>query len=724
MNAHRVIQWLRHLWQPAPMFGLAVIGVFWVGLAYQLSVEHTKALDAAIERGDSFARLFEAATIRLIGSVDRTLLRLRQAYEENPDQFDLNRWASRAAVVSDVATEVGIVGPDGYLKGKTGYTGPPIYLGDREHFKFQVDSKTDELFIAKPLVLRTTGKSSIQMTRRLHKLDGGFAGVLVASIDPGFAENFARSFKLGEQSVVTVRGLDGVIRATHGFMALTTSENMPKLLSEALTRSTTGHYWGGVINDGINRLISYRVIAEYPLILVIGETESHVFEEYNAHRLIYVATAAILTLLTLIAVSVILRRQVLLKHTNNRFNAALENMTYGLCMFDADRRLVICNDQYAKLYRLGPELVNFGTPIRDIIASCVKNGVFADENSDDVLEEKLNEIGQRASNEASSLTIQLADGRLIRVARKPMKGGGWVAIHEDITESSSRDEQEKRRAEIDAAIKSFRESVDINLMSAKGGAADLKLIAEKLSTSSNAAARQATGAVQASDKATTNVGSAAIATVELSSSTFELTRQLEQAAKIARDAVNEALATNDEISGLKQAAEKIGNIVAFIQDIAEQTNLLALNATIEAARAGNAGRGFAVVASEVKSLAVQTAKATEEIAAQISSVQGSTGVAVEAIRKITERIKEIDQYAYAVSNVVGQQNVATGEISRHVEDAAQETKIASTNFEQVVSSIKETNDFASMVLTASMDAEAAATNLKEKVEDFLQKVAV
>ena len=138
--------------------------------------------------------------------------------------------------------------------------------------------------------------------------------------------------------------------------------------------------------------------------------------------------------------------------------------------------------------------------------------------------------------------------------------------------------------------------------------------------------------------------------------------------------MNEAETTNEQIAGLADAAQKIGDVVKLIRDIAGQTNLLALNATIEAARAGEAGRGFAVVASEVKSLAVQTAKATEEIASQILAVQGSTTSAVDAIRNIAGRMKEISSYTSAVAASVEQQNAATGEISQNVAGAAQGTE--------------------------------------------------
>ena len=205
---------------------------------------------------------------------------------------------------------------------------------------------------------------------------------------------------------------------------------------------------------------------------------------------------------------------------------------------------------------------------------------------------------------------------------------------------------------------------------------------------------------------------------------MEIDQQLSRATEVVGAAVVEVEGTNNEMKVLTEAAQKIGDVVKLIQHIAGQTNLLALNATIEAARAGQAGKGFSVVATEVKSLSVQTAKAIEEIAAQIHAVQGSTSGAVEAIQRITGRMKEISEHTTSIAASVGQQSAATNEISQSVTNAAEGAKAVASILEQVTRAVAKASGSAHTVLTASQTVEDAATGLQTKVEDFLQRVAI
>jgi methyl-accepting chemotaxis protein len=251
----------------------------------------------------------------------------------------------------------------------------------------------------------------------------------------------------------------------------------------------------------------------------------------------------------------------------------------------------------------------------------------------------------------------------------------------------------------------------------------MKSTATDLFDCSEQTSRRAEGIVQASQGASTSVENAAAATRQMSTSASEIGGQIDQTTKVVQSAVSKVRATNDQFVGLSNAAQKIGAVINMIQQISGQTNLLALNATIEAARAGEAGRGFAVVASEVKSLALQTGKATEEVAEQISAVQASTVGAIAAVNSIEECIREISTYASAVAGSIEQQSAATLEISNNVVHAAEATGKIVSVFGEVADAAIATRKSAETVLTAAESVEGAVENLRKEVETFLGKVA-
>jgi methyl-accepting chemotaxis protein len=226
--------------------------------------------------------------------------------------------------------------------------------------------------------------------------------------------------------------------------------------------------------------------------------------------------------------------------------------------------------------------------------------------------------------------------------------------------------------------------------------------------------------VRTSNEAFGSVDIASTAAGELLKSIAEINRQLASAADVVRAAAIEAQSTNDDIADLAQAAQKIDDVVKLIQSVAGQTNLLALNATIEAARAGAAGKGFAVVASEVKALAVQTGKATDDIAGQIAAVQTSTQSAVRAIGNITGRMQEIREFTGAIAVSVEQQNTATGEISDNVAAAASGAKSVVAVLQGVADAIVDMHKAADTALAASQVVEQAADSLRGSVDGFLQ----
>ena len=397
-------------------------------------------------------------------------------------------------------------------------------------------------------------------------------------------------------------------------------------------------------------------------------------------------------------------------------------------MCDATGKLLLCNSRYVEMYGLSPSAVKPGTKLIDLIRHRYATGSL-DIDPEKYCAEILIAMAQGKTVNA---IVKTPDGRSILVVNRPIAGSGghWIGTHENITERlmaeqqrQSLTEQEQRRA-FDAAIWSFRGSVESELRMVADNAATMRATATNLAKSSGETAERATDAVPTSDEACGNVDAAAATADALMSSIAEVSRQLSHTCELVRVAASDSHTMNQEIGRLAEGAQEIGEVVNLIQQIAGQTNLLALNATIEAARAGEAGRGFAVVAGEVKSLAVQTAKATDKIVAQITAVQTCTGVAIAAVRRNADRLREVDQFTSTVAGSLQEQNAATNEIFRNVANAAEGTKVVVSVLHQVASAVSHTRSYADTVLEASETVATAAAKLQENVDDFLHRVAI
>ena len=279
-----------------------------------------------------------------------------------------------------------------------------------------------------------------------------------------------------------------------------------------------------------------------------------------------------------------------------------------------------------------------------------------------------------------------------------------------------------RRAELIRFADEFEAAVGSIVSNVSASAVQLEEAAGTLTRTADTTQSLSTQVAGASEEASSNMQSVATATEELSASVDEIGRRVRDSNRIAEAAVLQAQQTDDRIGKLSRAAQEIGDVVKLITAIAEQTNLLALNATIEAARAGDAGRGFAVVAAEVKSLASQTAKATDEISSHISGMQGATQESVAAIKEIGGTIGQISSIASAIASAVEQQSGATQEIARNVQSVAQGTHQAAANIMQVNRGASETGTASGEVLNSAKTLSSESLRLREELERFMGNI--
>ncbi|HTS41982.1 MAG TPA: EAL domain-containing protein [Xanthobacteraceae bacterium] len=432
-----------------------MIAVIWMGATFLAHEKHDSAYENALRQGNNLTRIFAEYISRIIRGTDSQLLMLRELYQKNPQGVDLLQWINDAKFKNDIAAQFAIAGPDGFVRFSTVKAiTTPVDIGDREHFLVHMNSNADELFISRPIVGRVSGITSINLTRRLTAPDGSFGGIVIASLDIQRIEQFYNSINIGSEGIISLLGFDGVVRAHSGgspTMGGLRGRAIPNAKVFQLYREApTGAYWNMII-PGIHRLISYRVIDELPLIAAVGLAENDIFAKPRAEAYQYYQFSLALTAFVLVVIGIAaLRRMKLLaasaalessklslEQANIWFHTAIENMAHGLCMFDRDGRLLISNSRYREMYGLTAEQAKPGTSIRSILQARAAAGNIPKEQQHYVE----NRIAEIEKSQPYNTLIEVSGGRVYAINHQPMRGGGWVGIHQDVTDRQ-RAEQE------------------------------------------------------------------------------------------------------------------------------------------------------------------------------------------------------------------------------------------------------------------------------------------
>ncbi|WP_346353962.1 ATP-binding protein [Azotosporobacter soli] len=290
------------------LFGLFLLCVIWGGVYLKLEDERTIAINNAVRETGNFARSFEEHTLRTIKSVDQTVLFLKYEYEKSNEWIGIPGYIKEGRLTDQPFVLLGIIDARGELRVSSQEPFVPSSLKDREHFKVHLNSDSDKLFISKPVLGRSSGKWSIQMTRRINKADGSFGGVVVVSVDPFYFTEFYKRLDLGPDSSIALVGTDGIIRARRsGDNAEIGQDLNGAPLMEALKEKSEGHYISNSAVDGTKRVYSYRTLQDYPLVVSVGVSEAAVFADLNKRSQSYYLAASGSSLIIILFIMPLLR---------------------------------------------------------------------------------------------------------------------------------------------------------------------------------------------------------------------------------------------------------------------------------------------------------------------------------------------------------------------------------------------------------------------------------
>ena len=424
----------------ALLLGAILISLVWMAVFFFLQNEHDSAERAAIQNSTNLAGAFEEHLSRSLNEIDRSLKIIRALYVRDPGKFDLVHWLKVNRILTDDVLQIAIVGRDGNVKlatsSKDNLVLPDYHVSD--YYMAHVDANADHLVIGKPTIDGATEQWVLQLSRRIENSNGSFDGVIVATVDPIYLTRIYNSVSIGANGYIRVIGRDGAVRATSGqsFSLLGKDFSGADLLKKVSAKSDGWFYTNSILSDHLRRLIAYRSVKDYPLIITVGLATDEIFSRLDAQQRTGFVAAAVLSLLILFVTAFSVRGQVSrdaakkrLEHANMLLSATLANMPHGVCMFGADKRLVLANELYSTMYGLDPKVVTPGTTLPQILESRVASGC----SPDDAQKYITGRMAEAFRPDPGYMVDHLKDGRTLAVSRRPMPDGGSVAVHQDIT---------------------------------------------------------------------------------------------------------------------------------------------------------------------------------------------------------------------------------------------------------------------------------------------------
>ena len=408
--------------QTTTLLGLAALIVGNVSVSIYLDRQERKEIETAHHNASNLTTAFEQHIVRAIRNVDQALLVARGEYERDPQHFNVEKLMSRDYFPNDLAIQVAVIGPDGWMRVSNLQTGNSVDLSDREHFRVHLDNPKDELFISKPVLGRVSNVWTIQFTRKLRDANGHFGGVLVASVDPRLLSRLYDSVNIGKTGAITLWGMDGIVRARSGMGGDVLGRQLSnQSVSRVTDGALSGNYESASVVDGVARIVSFRKLSEYPLIVSVALGREEILSDFSQSKFILARLMILMDGALLIIMGLGIAEKYRLNSLRERLNdkaqtlaSTLANMQEGILMADARGRLLTINDQALSL--LGLERSRLPMPTLYANLPLLK------------FEEKLGGALQ------AHLEIEFQPDRILEIRTSPLADGGFVKTLSDITD--------------------------------------------------------------------------------------------------------------------------------------------------------------------------------------------------------------------------------------------------------------------------------------------------